>query len=383
MIHYALLLGTILLVSVLSLMYSDLDFLWQQILMLSLLKFSLERTVAESVFAAVLLTVWGIILLNYPWFYHLSTLLFYLGLIILAKSWGRKVGYKDWVGMEEDISSMFYAMDLLEREMKGISQHGGQLTISILDLDNFRSVNEKLGHVQGDLLLRAFGRILVRHLHPSEVATRYAGDEFLVIFPNSTGERAQEILDEVRIKMKEHNRIRRLERLDNPFSFCAGIVEYSPEYETVRDFFRAAEDALYLAKQKGKDSSVVVKRDKRLAVRNRRYWKRVQIKEPLLEAVVYDLNGSPHRIKPGNICLGGMMFFSPIKLNQGQVYDLEVEFSDGDRVTLDAKTVWYREIGDGLYQIGVFLAHLSPQQKFLLKKKLEQIEHSNEQEAQA
>ncbi len=381
MIHYALFLGTILLVGILSLMYSGLDFLWQQILALSLLKFSLERTVAESIFAAVLLTVFGGMLLDYPWFYHLSTLLFYFGLIILVKLWSKKFRPKEWVGLEEDISSMFYAMDLLEREMKGISQHGGQLTISILDLDNFRSVNEKLGHVQGDLLLRAFGKILVRHLHPSEVATRYAGDEFLVIFPNTTGERAQEILDEVRMKMKEHDSILHLEYLDNPFSFCAGIVEYSPEYETVRDFFRAADDALYLAKQKGKGASVVIKRDKTLAFRNRRYWKRVQIKEPLLEAVVYDSSGTSHSIRPGNMCLGGMMFFSPIKLNRGQVYDLEVEFSDGEKITLDARTVWYREIEDGLYQIGVFLAHLSPQQKFLLKKKLEQIERSNEQKA--
>ncbi len=377
MIYYALFLGTVLLVSVFSLMYSGLNFLWQEILTLVLVKFSLERTTVESVFAAVLLVMLEFMLLNYSWFYVLSTLLFYLALVGLIKSWSKRVKVKEWIEVGEDLPNMFYAMDLLEREMREIRAHGGQLTIAILDLDNFHEVNKRLGHVQGDLLLRMFGKILVRHLHPSQVATRYAGDEFLVIFPNTAGERAQEILDEVRIKMKEHNKAFQLDHLDNPFSFCAGIVEYSPEYETVREFFRAADDALYLAKQKGEDISVVVKRDKTLTFRNRRYWKRVKVGEPLLEAKVYDSKGEAHKVRPSNICLGGMMFFSPIKLNRGQVYDLEVEFTDGDRITLDAKTVWYREVENGFYQIGVFLAHLSPQQKFFLKQKLKQMEESN------
>ncbi len=381
MIHYILFLISVLIIGVLKVLYPDLDLIWHELLTLSLVEFALARGVKESILIGLLLSLFGVVFFSYDWGYYLATLLFYLGIVLLVSEWKKKWEIRQWITEgKEDISTMFYAMDLLEREIRGVREYGGQLTIAILDLDNFHEINKRLGYIQGDLLLRAFGKILVRHLRPSDVATRYAGDEFLVIFPNTVGERAQEILDEIRIKMRESNEIFHLGNLSNPFSFCAGIVEYSPEYETVRDFFRAAEEGLYSAKQKGKDVSIIIKKDRTLSFRNRRYWERIKIGDPPLQVVIYDTKGVPHKGEVGNICLGGMMFFSPVKIERGKICTLEIEFFDGDKIVVDAKGVWYREIDNGVYQIGVFLSHLSPQQKFVLKRKLEKIKSRNAQE---
>ena len=276
---------------------------------------------------------------------------------------------------EDDLlRNTFYALDVLENEIEKVREHKRPLTIAIIDLDNFKKVNERLGNVQGDMLLRLFGKFLLRNLQPTDIVTRYGGDEFLVIFPGCSGELAQERLDNVKNKLREHSEIFRIEGIDNSFSFSAGIVEYSPDYANVREFFRAADDALFQAKEKGGDTSIIVKQDKSISFRNRRYWERVDLDDTdSIRVVLYDTSGRGHRITARNICIVGMMFFANVEIEEGSLYDLEIIFSDGERLFVDAKTVWKRRIGDGLYQVGVFLSQLSPQQKFLLHRKIEEL----------
>ncbi len=364
-------------ISGIGVLYPELSWGLGYLLALPVLQLALWRPWWEALVGAGLTSMLGYYLTP-AGVEFLLQVVFYFSIVILIAVYRRALTNRGPLvpTSEEDIANMFYAMDLLEREMKNIRQHGGTLTVAIVDLDNFKRVNEDLGHVQGDLLLRLFGRVLMRNLRPSDIATRYAGDEFLIIFPNTVGEKAQELLDEIRMRIQEHAQVFKLEGIEDPFSFCAGIVEYSPNYETVRDFFRAVDEALYQAKKLGKGASIIVKQDKSISFRNRRYWERVVIKDETIRAILYDTRGNAYKVRPANMCLVGMMFVSPIRVDEGTVYDLELSFKNGDRVIVPAKAVWHRRLEDGLYQVGVFLSNLSPQQKFFLHKKIEEIKAS-------
>ncbi len=285
------------------------------------------------------------------------------------------------IGNDQDLRSTFYALDVLEQEIEKLRNYGGQLTIAILDLDNFKKINRKLGYTQGDLLLRLFGKFLLRNIRPSDIATRYAGDEFLVIFPNTSGAMANEILDNLKNKMRQHKELLKIEGINNPFSFCAGIVEYCPDYRTVREFFRAADDALFMAKAKGSDSAVIIDKNRTCTFRNRRYWERIGVPDDAeLSLVFYDRNAKAYKVKIGNISMAGVMFYVPVDLKEGSVCELEFIFPEGEKLIVDGKTIWKKKISDKLYQVGVFISHLSPKQKFLFYRNLRKMKQKAQDE---
>ncbi len=264
----------------------------------------------------------------------------------------------------------FYFLDRIEKEIGKIKKYGGLLTIAKLDMDHFRKINEKLGHFQGDMMLRLFGRALVYNTRPKDIAVRYAADEFLIVFPETSALKAHEIIDNVRAKLEEHRAIFPVKGIKNPFSFSVGIVEFSNDYENVREFFRAVDEALFDAKKKGPSATVVLDKDKRRTFRNRRYWERIDISDiENVELFVYDRDGIRHKVELGNISVGGTMFMSPKDLNYGDIIDMELVLENGERIIIEGKQIWKKQ--DAMSeQIGVFLMHLSPQQKFVLHRNL-------------
>lgn len=80
----------------------------------------------------------------------------------------------------------------LQREVKYAERYGTPLTVSMLDLDNFKAVNDLWGHAAGDKVLEALTRALRDHIRQPDEIGRYGGDELLVILPNSTAAAASE-----------------------------------------------------------------------------------------------------------------------------------------------------------------------------------------------
>ncbi len=356
----------------LALLHPQLLVFLPYVFLLMFLPIALFRTFWEGFFTALLFSflssphyVGKVAVLGYLFWYFavLSIIHFYRG---------RSKAKGDLSSSDRDLGNMFYVMDVLEANMRDVKEHGGMLTIAMIDLDNFHEVNRRLGPVQADMLLRLFGKLLLRHLRPADVSTRYGGDEFLVVFPNTSGESAQELLDKIREKARDYEGMFELKGIDDPFGFSAGIVEYSPDYATVREYLRVADSALYEAKKK-RGTSVIVKKDKSRAFRNRRYWERIDVGDCELSAVVYDQEGTPHKVFLGNMCVAGVMFFSPVEMKLGDTYELELVFPDGDKLILDARTIWNKQLDNGLHQVGVFLSQLSPSQKFFLHRKIDEL----------
>lgn len=119
----------------------------------------------------------------------------------------------------------------------------------ILDIDNFKKVNDTLGHIQGDELLRRMGAILKEIFSKTDIVGRVGGDEFMVLMKNAYNEesikvKAEKILEELSLFQQE--------KFPEKIRCSIGIVFHSNQVTTFQEMYRQADQALYEAKRSGK-----------------------------------------------------------------------------------------------------------------------------------
>lgn len=155
--------------------------------------------------------------------------------------------------------------DKIDREASRAERFGHELSLIILDVDDFKSVNDTYGHLQGDEVLRLIGRILSEEPRAIDEPARYGGEEFVVALPETGTQGAIELAERIR---------ERLEREEIPLLDGSGVLKVTASFgtatvplsaTTVRQLFAAADDALYEAKRTGKNR--VVTAPERVAAR--------------------------------------------------------------------------------------------------------------------
>lgn len=122
-------------------------------------------------------------------------------------------------------------------------------TLCMIDFDDFKTINDRYGHLTGDRVLSAFCGAARRNLRPGDVLGRYGGDEFLFVFKGGP-ERAEGILERVRSELRDSL----AEVLPAPVTFSAGIVRFGGSADPRtdwRELIRTADDLLYRAKGSG------------------------------------------------------------------------------------------------------------------------------------
>ncbi len=145
-----------------------------------------------------------------------------------------------------------YLEDNLARELSRAQRQNTSLCVSMLDINHFKSFNDTFGHAAGDTLLAELGRILRENLRMSDIACRYGGDEFVLILPNSslddTRHRVQQILELVKELRIWHG-----DQLLESLTVSAGVAVAHEHNFIGREILRAADEALYAAKQARRD----------------------------------------------------------------------------------------------------------------------------------
>jgi len=145
-----------------------------------------------------------------------------------------------------------YLVDRLGQEMNRVDRYGGRLAFAMVDLDGFKPVNDKYGHVFGDRLLRAVAAEISRSLRTPDVAARYGGDEFAVILPQTQPEGALRVCERIRKAVE----LVALNAGDAPVSVTAtlGVADYPAEgVSGAEELIHAADEALYGAKRSGRN----------------------------------------------------------------------------------------------------------------------------------
>lgn len=128
------------------------------------------------------------------------------------------------------------------------------LALAMIDLDNFKHVNETYGHPVGDQVLRTLSGLLKQRLRRGDVIGRYNGEKLIVIFPATTAMVAKSVLDQIRVAFKKIKQFSELGIFSVTFS--AGIADLEPT-ANLDELIETADSALYLAKHEGRNCIVV------------------------------------------------------------------------------------------------------------------------------
>ena len=127
---------------------------------------------------------------------------------------------------------------------------GAGLAIGLLDIDNFKRLNDELGHAAGDEALTSLAAVVSRTLRPTDVVARYGGEEFVLLLPDTPLDEAQLII--TRLQRALSGGLFMHEQKNVLVTFSAGITSYR-EGERLEDALERADQGLYEAKRTGKN----------------------------------------------------------------------------------------------------------------------------------
>jgi diguanylate cyclase (GGDEF)-like protein len=138
--------------------------------------------------------------------------------------------------------------ELGEVELARLRRHQRAVTMAYIDLDNFKGINDKLGHETGDSLLLAVTQILKSNLRSTDVIARLGGDEFAVLLPETTAEVASALMQKLRGLLNAEMQKQRW-----AVTFCIGLVTHASPPPSFDRLIQEADELMYNAKRAGKD----------------------------------------------------------------------------------------------------------------------------------
>jgi two-component system, cell cycle response regulator len=159
-------------------------------------------------------------------------------------------------------------IDNIEKHIDLSKRYKFSLSLAICDIDDFKSINDNYGHVVGDSVLKEVACIISSRIRKVDIAGRHGGDEFIVVFPNTSIHNATKTTDLMRQKIlstceNSHklNSIKRM-NIDNntdiisplKVSLSFGIAEFTPDINIADELIAKADEALYFSKQNGKNA---------------------------------------------------------------------------------------------------------------------------------
>ncbi|WP_281544976.1 diguanylate cyclase [Grimontia sp. SpTr1] len=141
----------------------------------------------------------------------------------------------------------------LERELSRARRHKSPVSFVMIDIDHFKSINDKYGHPVGDKVIKGVARLLNYRFRKTDTSARYGGEEFALILPDTPADIALRLIDEFRSTFAK-----------TPFSngpetftatLSAGIATF-PEFDSIEGLIEVADSSLYLAKERGRNRVV-------------------------------------------------------------------------------------------------------------------------------
>lgn len=121
-------------------------------------------------------------------------------------------------------------------------------TVTMIDLDHFKSINDRFGHQAGDEVLVETVQIILDNLRKSDFLGRYGGEEFLIVMPDTTLDEGFQIAERIRIKIKDHRFYHN--RID--LTISGGIAQW--HYSSISELIQTADQLLYQAKKSGRNT---------------------------------------------------------------------------------------------------------------------------------
>lgn len=152
------------------------------------------------------------------------------------------------------VANKRHFVDFLEREIARAARHGRPLSLVLFDVDHFKALNDRWGHLAGDRVLQAIAGLIARQVRRDELLARYGGEEFAVVLPETGPEEATTVCERIRAEVEDATFEHEGEPLRATISLGAAALEPG---DTVPSLIARADARLYRAKQEGRNRAVV------------------------------------------------------------------------------------------------------------------------------
>ncbi|MBI3596073.1 MAG: diguanylate cyclase [Nitrospirae bacterium] len=144
----------------------------------------------------------------------------------------------------------------LREELAMAQRFRSSLSCIMLDLDHFKQINDALGHQAGDAVLQSLAKVLCADKREYDVIGRYGGEEFLVLLPQVDAQGAITVAERLRKRVEETDLATNL-RKPVRVTISLGVTTFNEEAINEEDLIRRADEALYRAKARGRNRSVM------------------------------------------------------------------------------------------------------------------------------
>jgi len=139
----------------------------------------------------------------------------------------------------------------LTRSYAECARHARPMAVALCDVDHFKAINDRYGHLTGDHVLAALGRLMAGSFRAQDLRGRWGGEEFILAFP---GESASSVREAVQAVLKQLSGIPFVVGQSSPFyvTFSAGVASAPGDGDSIEALLRAADRRLYEAKRAGR-----------------------------------------------------------------------------------------------------------------------------------
>ena len=149
-----------------------------------------------------------------------------------------------------------YLDQFINREFDNSTRHKWPLSVAFADLDKFKSINDNFGHQAGDRILQATARILRGNTRETDLIARYGGEEFVVVLPATDADTARSICERIVMAFRNTGHVIGSDHATVTISIGCATHGADTVFNNVADLIKAADQALYTAKIRGRNRSV-------------------------------------------------------------------------------------------------------------------------------
>jgi len=142
--------------------------------------------------------------------------------------------------------------DELDKEILREQRYKHNLSIIMLDIDDFKNINDTYGHDMGDVVLVGLSKILKKSIRSTDIASRWGGEEFMILLPETTIKDTMRIAEHIRKSIDDY----KVDTIEVPITVSLGVAEFIIEKDNKESFIKNVDIALYQAKDNGKNQVI-------------------------------------------------------------------------------------------------------------------------------
>lgn len=169
------------------------------------------------------------------------------------------------LALKDELTGLYnrqYMHEKLEEEISRWKRYNRPFSVMLIDVDDLKYINDTYGHIAGDYFIKEFSRILKLSLSHTDVLTRFGGDEFVVLLPETNVSETKGILEEIYSALASEKITLPDGESKIPISFCAGVSGCPEDANTDKGLLEKADAVLYKAKNSSKNSFITTTMDK-------------------------------------------------------------------------------------------------------------------------